>query len=73
MASAKSWNDQIRRAIRDSGLSLYAVARDSGCDVAPIQRFMAEKHGMTVVTLEKIAPVVGLQLRAVRRSKRKGR
>lgn len=73
MARTKSWNQVIRKAIRDSGLSLYAVARDSGCNVAPIQRFMAKEHGMTVETLERVAPIVGIELRVKRRPKSKAR
>ncbi len=69
MTSNMGWNDQIRRAIRDSGLSLYAVARDAGVTVSPVQRFMDGQHGMTVDTAEKIAPVVGLELRVTRRCK----
>ena len=68
---ATAWNNLIRRAIRASGLSLYAVARDSGVDVAPIQRFMAGEHGMTVETAERISSVVGLELRCEIRGKAK--
>jgi plasmid maintenance system antidote protein VapI len=72
MAKRKSWNDQIRAAIQKSGLSLYRVAKDSGVNVAPIQRFMAGEHGLTVNSAERIGRVVGLELRLVRRSKTKG-
>jgi hypothetical protein len=69
MTNNIGWNDQIRRAIRDSGLSLYAVARDAGVNVAPIQRFMAGEHGMTIDSAEKVCGVVGLELRATRKGK----
>lgn len=66
----RSWNDRIREAVRASGLSLYAVARDSGVNVAPLQRFMAGEHGLTVDSAEKIGGIVGLDLRPL---ERKGR
>lgn len=63
----RSWNDRIRETIRASGLSLYAVARDSGVNVAPLQRFMAGEHGLTVDSAEKIGRIVGLDLRPTRK------
>jgi ribosome-binding protein aMBF1 (putative translation factor) len=72
MAKKLTWNDTIRKAIRASGLSLYAVAQDSGVNVAPIQRFMAREHGLTVDSAEKVGRVVGLELRRMRQDKRKG-
>lgn len=72
MAKKLTWNGMIRRVIKASGLSLYAVARDSGINVAPIQRFMAGEHGMTIDTAERVGRVIGLELRAVKRDKAKG-
>lgn len=66
MAKRQTWNDTIRRAIRASGLSLYAVARDSGLNIAPVQRFMAAEHGMSVASAEKVGRLVGLELRPVK-------
>jgi plasmid maintenance system antidote protein VapI len=65
------WNDRLREAVRASGLSLYALARDSGVNVAPLQRFMAGEHGLTVDSAEKIGRIVGLDLRCVRRQVRR--
>ncbi len=59
----RSWNDEIRQAIKASGLSLNGLATRAGIDVAPIQRFMAGNHGMTINTAEKVAPFIGLELR----------
>ena len=67
---AGAWNAMIRKAINDSGLSLYAVAQKAKLNVAPIQRFMAAEHGLTVNSAELICDVVGLELRPVRRRKR---
>lgn len=64
-----NWNDRIRETIRASGLSLYAVARDSGVNVAPLQRFMAGEHGLTVDSAEKIGRIVGLDLCPARKGR----
>ncbi|MBN2561618.1 MAG: hypothetical protein JXQ75_11870 [Phycisphaerae bacterium] len=71
MAKKLTWNDMIRRAIKASGSSLYAVARDAEINVAPIQRFMAGEHGMTIDTAEKVGRVVGFELRLTRVKRRK--
>ena len=70
MARRVSWNDVIRKRIKASGLSLYRIAKDSGVNVAPLQRFMARQHGLTLDSAEKIGRLVGLELGPV---KRKGR
>lgn len=67
MVKKQPWNDVIRKAIRDSGLSIYALARDSGANVAPLQRFMAGEHGMSVASAEKVGRLVGLELRPMKR------
>lgn len=66
------WNDVIREAIRASGLTLYAVAQKTGLNVAPLQRFMAGTHGVSVRSAEKIGRVVGLELRRVKRRAKTG-
>lgn len=60
----------MRKAIRDSGLSLYALAKQADIGVAPIQRFMAGEHGMTLTTAEKLASIVGVKLVVKRRKGR---
>jgi ribosome-binding protein aMBF1 (putative translation factor) len=66
MKRQASWNDRIRAAVRASGLSLYALARDSGLRVAPLQRFMGGEHGMTIDSAEKLGGLIGLDLRQTR-------
>ncbi len=71
MAKRLDWHDIIRKAVKASGLSLYRVAKDTGMSVAPVQRFMAGEHGLTVTSAEKIGRLVGLELRRVPRRKRR--
>lgn len=65
-----NWNDLMRRAIRESRLSIYALAKQANVGVAPIQRFVSGDHGITLTTAEKLAAVLGVELRI---KQRKGR
>ena len=62
----RSWNDEVRRAIRATGLPLYRLARQAGLSIGPLQRFMEGHHGMTLVSAEKLGPIIGLELRPMR-------
>ncbi len=54
--------DELRRAIRESGLSFNALATDTGVDKTIVGRFMAQKRTMTVETAGKLAKALGLRL-----------
>ena len=60
--------DQLRRAIRASGKSRYWLSGESGVDKAALSRFMAGKATLTLPSLDRLAEVLGLELR----KKRKG-
>ncbi len=61
---------QLRRAIKRDGRSIYALAKHSGLTVSALQRFVAEEHGMTLGSAEKLADALGLRLTL---TKQKGR
>jgi hypothetical protein len=54
--------EQLRKAVADSGQSLYAVAKGSGVDYSVLLRFMAAERGMTLDTAAKLAGYLGLEL-----------
>ena len=54
-------SDQVRKAIRQSGLSRYRLALESGVDEASLSRFMAGS-GITTTTLDAIAKVLRLEV-----------
>ena len=64
------WYKLIRQAIEDSGLTAYMLSRKTGLTVSPLMRFMRGEAGMTVATAEKLAPVIGLELRRIKRKAR---
>ncbi len=69
-ASTRALQDAIRR----SGLTQREVARQAGIDSSQVSRFMSGSRNMTLGTAEKVAEAVGVEIRVVRRpKKRKGR
>ena len=56
------WENMIRQAIRDSGLSNYEIARRSGVSAAQLSFFMRSERGITIPTAEKIAEHIGVEL-----------
>lgn len=56
-----SFSDQIRRAIRRSGLTRYRLAVEAGVEQASLSRFLAGA-GVTTKTLDAIAQVLRLEV-----------
>ena len=63
---------EIRRAIRDSGLTPYRIATDADVDRSVMTRFVNGERGLTLDTASRICDRLGLKLRAVKRPKAKG-
>lgn len=61
--------DQVRQAVRESGLSHYAVCKAARIDKATMSRFMAGQCGITVRTLDALADVLGLRIVTDKRKK----
>lgn len=69
-------SDQIRRAVRDCGMTRYAIFKATGIDQATLSRFMSGQRGLPMKTLDVLADF--LRLRAVmdgprRKTEKKGR
>ena len=56
-----TFSDQIRRAIRDCGLTRYRLAQEAEVEQASLSRFMAGS-GVTTTTLDAIAKVLRLEV-----------
>lgn len=69
MGTEKPITNALRKAIEASGLSRYAISKRSGVDQAALSRFMAGKMALTTDTLDRLAGVLGVELR---RRKAKG-
>jgi len=71
MKRQATFSDEIKRAIRASGLTVYRLAKLSGVDKSVISRFLSGKMGMHTENLDKVAAVLGL--RVTTGTKAKGR
>ena len=60
---------QLRKAIRDSGLSLYAVAKATNTPYAAIHGFANGHRDIKLETAEKLAELFGMKLTAPKRPK----
>lgn len=63
-------SEQIRQAVRESGMSMLAVARAVETDKATMSRFLSGERGLRLSTIDKVGSLLGLRVVAV--SPRKG-
>jgi transcriptional regulator with XRE-family HTH domain len=55
---------QLIRFIEMSDLTVYEIGKRSGVDKAQLSRFLSGKAGLTLDSLEKLAPVLGIEFTA---------
>ena len=54
--------EQLRSAIRESEMSLGAIAQSTAIDKAVLSRFMNGKSGLSVTSIDRLCTVLGLRL-----------
>ncbi len=54
--------EAVREAIEGSGIQPAEIARRSGIDKAALSRFLRGDVGLSIESIEKLAPVLGLQI-----------
>ena len=62
-----SLSDQLHKAIRESGLSLYAVAKATHTPYAAIHGFANGHRDIKLQTADKLAELYGMKLTAAKR------
>lgn len=63
------WATMIRQAVKRSGKTMYAVAKESGVSYARVHFFLAGKRDLRLGNAQRIAEAVGLELRPAKRAK----
>jgi DNA transposition AAA+ family ATPase len=69
MAKNSTMTAAMLKAIHDSGLSLYAIAKETGVDKSALGRFVAGKQSLRLDRADKLAAYLGLELVKKRGSK----
>ena len=64
-------SDQLRQAIKDSGMSRYAICKACDIDQGAMSKFMKRCVGLGLETIDRLVKFLDLEL--VKRPKRKGR
>lgn len=62
MAKKPNIVDALRKAIRESGLTHYRIAKDAGISPDQLDRFIRRERSLTIDTAAKVADVLGLEL-----------
>ena len=62
-------NEQLREAIRRSGLNRKQLADRTGISYSVIHGFMSGERSMTLRVASRVADVVGLELRPIKRKR----
>jgi ribosome-binding protein aMBF1 (putative translation factor) len=57
-----SLSNQLRQAIKGSGLTMYRIAKESGVPQTILSRFLTGEHNMHLETAEKLASYFGMSL-----------
>lgn len=65
-------SDQLREAVRGSGLSIYAAAKGAGVSEPSLNRFMRGKRSLTLESADKLAAFFEMRLTRPKRVKREG-
>ena len=55
-------SDTLRRTIRDSGLTIYRIAKDTGVSQASLLRFMRGERSLRLDIADGLAEFFGLRL-----------
>ena len=61
------FSDQLRRAVRESGSSRYAISKATGISEAVLSRFVAGTAGMSLNSIDKLMGHLGLEIRPRKR------
>lgn len=66
-------SDTVREAVKNHDGQRRTLCRAAGIDEGLLSHFMAGRKGLSVASLERLAEVLGLELFAPRKRRRKGK
>jgi transcriptional regulator with XRE-family HTH domain len=69
----KSISEQVRRAILNCGTTRYALSKASGVSQGMLSRYVAGEREMTLRTLDRLAPFIGITVTFKKQPRASGR
>jgi transcriptional regulator with XRE-family HTH domain len=69
---AKSLTDQLRKAIDDSGLTRYQIAKETGIDESALAKFYNGHRGLSMEALNSLGEFLQLKIIMRRKPNSKG-
>jgi hypothetical protein len=63
------FSESLRRAIRECGMTRYAISVRTGIDQATLSRFMKGERGLSLSAIDKLVEALGLEIRTRRKRK----
>ncbi len=59
---ANTFPEQLRQEIKQSGMTLYAIANATGIQKSQMSRFMSGERGLSIEGITAICDLLGLEL-----------
>ena len=75
MTKKEAFSERLRRAVRESGMTRYAISKQSGIYESALSRFIVGGGGLAMHNLDRLVEVLELELatkRSQKRTKKKG-
>lgn len=61
------FSGQLRQAIRDCGITRYAISVRTGIDQATLSKFMKGERGLSLSAIDKLMDALGLEIKPGKR------
>jgi transcriptional regulator with XRE-family HTH domain len=56
------FSEQLKRAIRESGMTRYAIAARTGIDQGTLSKFMKGERGLSLSAIDNLMDALGLEI-----------
>jgi transcriptional regulator with XRE-family HTH domain len=60
---SQTFSDQLREAIRECGMTRYALGVKAGVDQGALSKFAAGKRGLSLAAIERLVEALDLELK----------
>jgi len=60
--------DEIREAVRQSGLTCYQICKETGIQNSSMSRFLSGQRGLSLAHLDKLAALLELRITSKRKA-----